>query len=139
MKAQIIETSFLTPKSTEIAASVPKQKSALVIAKEDLKNTLDGNVRSLSSYFKELRKNAVDKTLDDGTIVKSKVKVLLSEAVAKGRRFSESKVHDILNIGNLEPIRAADVAYQATRKQPEKFWTGNRIERAFLNACEIKG
>lgn len=138
MKTQIIETSFLTPKSTEIAVNTPKQKSELVLAKEDLKNTLDSNVRSLSSYFKELRKNAIDKTNEKGEIIPSKVKVLLSAAIAKGRKFSETKVHDILNSGNLEPIKESDTIYQASRKQPEKFWTGNRIERAFLNACEIK-
>ena len=61
----------------------------------------------------------------------------LEEAQARGRRFNGSMVHDIINVGNLEPIKAADDSIQAAKKQAAKVWSAARLHAAFVKAVEL--
>lgn len=106
-------------------AKVKAIKSELVLAKEDLTKSVENNVRSVSSYFAELRKNHV------------KIQTWLKEAQAKNRRFNANLVHDIINCGNLKLILEADDKINANKEHKPRFWSGNRIFVAFQKAVEI--
>ena len=104
---------------------VKRVQSELSISRRSLIKEIDNEVRSVSSYFKEFRKN-------------SELKNFLSLAHAKGRNFDYNKVHDIVNVGNLKPLLEADERIQSQRKTPSKNWGAQRMLAAFVAATEIK-
>lgn len=100
--------------------------SPLAAARRTLIQDIDGNVKSLSSYFKELRRNHEN------------LQKFIVEAQAKGRRFDAEKVHSIINLGTLSLLTREDDAIQAGKDKPAKNWSGTRLFQAFIRATEIK-
>jgi len=100
--------------------------SPLAAARKTLIQDIDGNVKSLSSYFKEFRKNHEN------------LAKFITEAQAKGRRFDAEKVHAIINVGTLSLITSEDDQIQAAKSKPAKTWSGTRLFQAFIRATEIK-
>ncbi len=111
-----------------------KQTSQLVKIKKDVCQNIEGNVRSVSSYFAEFRKNYKN------------IEGWLIEANSKGRTFNTEKVHEIVNIGKLSFIIEADKLIIQEReeratKEGKKFsaptqWSANRIFVAFVRSVE---
>lgn len=120
---EILNVEFLESK-TEIVQI--KVKSELVIAKESLTKGIEQDVRSVSSYFKELRKRP------------EQLKTFLSEAQKKGRKFDSAKIHTIINTGDLKTLTDADMEICNQRNSTPKNWSANRLFVAFLRATEIK-
>lgn len=131
MKKEIINTAEFESVNNSAIAKVTT-KSPLQVAAQDLKTSLEA-CRSVSSYFRELRRNAVEKEGQTG-----KVQTLLREYTAKGKKFSPEKLHDILNVGNMQPILEADDFLQSKRKTPMKVWSGARMQTAFLRAIAVE-
>ena len=119
---------------TTLGIAKEKQTSQLVKIKKDVCSNIEGNVRSLSSYFAEFRKNYKN------------VENWLIEANGKGRTFDTNKVHEIINVGKLSYIIEADKLINALReekatKEGKKYtspsaWSANRIFVAFVRSVE---
>jgi len=125
----IISVSHLTQKSV-----IVKTESALTIARRNVITEMTKEVRSISSYFREFRRTFKD------------IETYLNEAHKKGRTFNSQLIQDILMIGNIKPIIAADEKIQAlksasARAKGKKFtepqlWSANRLFIAFIVAVE---
>ena len=100
---------------------VKKEVGKLVAAKNDLKESLK-EVRSFSSYFKELRKNH------------AKVQTLIQEYSRKGSHINKDIVHEIINTGNSKPILMEVQKYEAKTGKPLTSWSESRIITFFLAA-----
>ena len=103
---------------------VKKETSALVVAKNDLKTALT-EVRSFSSYFKELRKNH------------TKVAALVQEYSRKGSVINLDTVHSVINLGNSKPILEEVAKYEAKTGKPLTTWSESRIITFFLAAIIV--
>lgn len=103
---------------------VKKEVGKLVAAKNDLKESLR-EVRSFSSYFKELRKNH------------TKVQTLVQEYSRKGSTINVDMVHDIINVGNSKPILVEVQKYEAKTGKPLTSWSESKIIMFFLAAIII--
>lgn len=98
---------------------VKREVGKLVAAKNDLKESLK-EVRSFSSYFKELRKNH------------TKVQTLIQEYSRKGSTINKDVVHEIINVGNSKPILLEVQKYEAKTGKPLATWSESRIIMFFL-------
>ena len=98
---------------------VKREEGKLVAAKNDLKESLK-EVRSFSSYFKELRKNH------------TKVQTLIQEYSRKGSTINKDVVHEIINVGNSKPILLEVQKYEAKTGKPLATWSESRIIMFFL-------
>ncbi len=103
---------------------VKKETTSLVLAKNDLKTALT-EVRSFSSYFKELRKNH------------TKVSTLVREYSRKGSVINLDVVHSIINLGNSKPILMEVEKYEAKTGKPLTSWSESRIITFFLAAIIV--
>ena len=106
------------------ALIVKREVSGLVVAKNELKTALT-DVRSFSSYFKELRKNH------------TKVAALIQEYSRKGSVINTDMVHDIINSGNTKPILNEVAKYEAKTGKPLTTWSESRIITFFLAAIIV--
>jgi len=103
---------------------VKKETTSLVVAKNDLKTALT-EVRSFSSYFKELRKNHV------------KVTKLVQEYSRKGSTINTDVVHSIINLGNTKPILMEVEKYELKTGKPLTSWSESRIITFFIAAIIV--
>ena len=103
---------------------VKKETTSLVVAKNDLKTALT-EVRSFSSYFKELRKNH------------TKVSTLVQEYSRKGSVINLDVVHSIINLGNSKPILQEVEKYELKTGKPLTSWSESRIITFFLAAIIV--
>ena len=103
---------------------VKKETTSLVVAKNDLKSALC-EVRSFSSYFKELRKNH------------TKVANLVKEYSRKGSVINTEMVHLIINLGNSKPILMEVEKYELKTGKPLTSWSESRIITFFLAAIIV--
>lgn len=111
-----------------------KTVSQLTTIKTTINKNVDGEVKSVSKYFSEFRKNF------------DNINSWLKEAHTKGRTFNPDLCHDILMNGKLALIVDADKkiieAKQAkANKDGKKFvtptqWSANRMFVAFVHAVE---
>lgn len=111
-----------------------KTASQLTTIKTTINKNVDGEVKSVSKYFSEFRKNF------------DNINSWLKEAHTKGRTFNPDLCHDILMNGKLALIVDADKkiieAKQAkANKDGKKFvtptqWSANRMFVAFVHAVE---
>ena len=104
--------------------TVKKEVGTLVAAKNDLKTSLQ-EVRSFSSYFKELRKNH------------TKVATLVQEYSRKGSNIDTDVVHSVINLGNSKPILQEVEKYEAKTGKPLTSWSESRIITFFLAAIIV--
>ena len=104
--------------------TVKKEVGTLVAAKNDLKTSLQ-EVRSFSSYFKELRKNH------------TKVATLVQEYSRKGSNIDTDVVHSIINLGNSKPILQEVEKYELKTGKPLTSWSESRIITFFLAAIIV--
>lgn len=124
-----ISVSHLATKSVSA-----KTESAMTTARKNVVTEINGQVRSVSSYFREFRRTFKD------------IEIYLNEAHKKGRTFNAELIQDILMIGNIKPIIEADTRLQMrketeARAKGKKFtaptaWSGSRIFTAFILAVE---
>lgn len=117
----LVESSNLIDVKTLI---VKKEVGTLVAAKNDLKTSLQ-EVRSFSSYFKELRKNH------------TKVATLVQEYSRKGSNIDTDVVHSIINLGNSKPILQEVGKYELKTGKPLTSWSESRIITFFLAAIIV--
>ncbi len=117
----LVESSNLIDITTLI---VKKETTSLVVAKNDLKTALT-EVRSFSSYFKELRKNH------------TKVANLVKEYSRKGSVINTEMVHSIINVGNSKPILMEVEKYELKTGKPLTSWSESRIITFFLAAIIV--
>ena len=117
----LVESSNLIDITTLI---VKKETTSLVVAKNDLKSALC-EVRSFSSYFKELRKNH------------TKVATLVKEYSRKGSNIDTDVVHSIINLGNSKPILLEVEKYELKTGKPLTSWSESRIITFFLAAIIV--
>jgi hypothetical protein len=103
---------------------VKKETTSLVVAKNDLKIALC-EVRSFSSYFKELRKNH------------TKVSTLVREYSRKGSVIDLDVVHSVINLGNSKPILMEVEKYELKTGKPLTSWSESRIITFFLAAIIV--
>lgn len=103
---------------------VKKEVGKLAAAKSDLKTALT-EVRSFSSYFKELRKNH------------TKVAALVTEYSRKGSAINTAMVHDIINLGNSKPILLEVEKYETKQGKALTTWSESRIIMFFLAAVIV--
>ena len=103
---------------------VKKETTSLVAAKNDLKTSLQ-EVRSFSSYFKELRKNH------------TKVATLVQEYSRKGSNIDTDVVHSVINLGNSKPILQEVEKYELKTGKPLTSWSESRIITFFLAAIIV--
>ena len=103
---------------------VKKETTSLVVAKNDLKSALQ-EVRSFSSYFKELRKNH------------TKVANLVKEYSRKGSVINTEMVHSIVNVGNSKPILMEVEKYELKTGKPLLSWSESRIITFFIAAIIV--
>ena len=103
---------------------VKKETTSLVVAKNDLKSALQ-EVRSFSSYFKELRKNH------------AKVAALVKEYSRKGSVINTEMVHSIINVGNSKPILMEVEKYELKTGKPLLSWSESRIITFFIAAIIV--
>lgn len=111
-------------------------KSQLTIIKTEVNKAVDGEVKSVSKYFAEFRKNFEN------------INCWLKEANSKGRTFNPTVCHDILMNGKLSLLIEADKAITEARAKKatengRKYsapiqWSANRMFAAFVHAVEIK-
>lgn len=117
---------ILSPTVKTAKVATLKTLSPVAQARKTVIQTIDGNVKSLSSYFKEFRKNHEN------------LQKFIIEAQVKGRRFDGAVIHDIVNNGKLSLITEQDDIIQAAKEKKAVTWSGTRLFTAFLRACEIK-
>lgn len=117
----LIESTVLIDVKT---LTVKKEVGTLVAAKNDLKTSLQ-EVRSFSSYFKELRKNH------------TKVATLVQEYSRKGSNIDTDVVHSIINLGNSKPILQEVEKYELKTGKPLTSWSESRIITFFLAAIIV--
>lgn len=117
----LVESSNLIDVKT---LTVKKEVGTLVAAKNDLKTSLQ-EVRSFSSYFKELRKNH------------TKVATLVQEYSRKGSNIDTDVVHSIINLGNSKPILQEVEKYELKTGKPLTSWSESRIITFFLAAIIV--
>ena len=103
---------------------VKKEATSLVVAKNELKTALT-EVRSFSSYFKELRKNH------------TKVAALVKEYSRKGSVINTEMVHSIINVGNSKPILMEVEKYELKTGKPLLSWSESRIITFFIAAIIV--
>ena len=109
-------------------------QSQLVILKTTINKSVEGEVKSVSKYFSEFRKNF------------DNINIWLKEAHTKGRTFNPELCHDILMNGKLAYIIDADKSIIEAKqvnanKEGKKFvaptqWSANRMFVAFIHAVE---
>lgn len=119
--SSLIESTVLIDVKT---LTVKKEVGTLVAAKNDLKTSLQ-EVRSFSSYFKELRKNH------------TKVATLVQEYSRKGSNIDTDVVHSIINLGNSKPILQEVEKYELKTGKPLTSWSESRIITFFLAAIIV--
>lgn len=117
----LVESSVLIDVTSLV---VKKEVTSLVVAKNDLKTALC-EVRSFSSYFKELRKNH------------TKVANLVKEYSRKGSIINLDVVHSIINLGNSKPILQEVEKYELKTGKPLTSWSESRIITFFLAAIIV--
>ena len=117
----LVESSNLIDVKTLV---VKKEVGTLVAAKNDLKTSLQ-EVRSFSSYFKELRKNH------------TKVATLVQEYSRKGSNIDTDVVHSVINLGNSKPILMEVEKYELKTGKPLTSWSESRIITFFLAAIIV--
>ena len=117
----LVESSNLIDVKT---LTVKKEVGTLVAAKNDLKTSLQ-EVRSFSSYFKELRKNH------------TKVATLVQEYSRKGSNIDTDVVHSVINLGNSKPILQEVEKYELKTGKPLTSWSESRIITFFLAAIIV--
>lgn len=115
--------------STQVAKVVTK--SQLTIIKTDINRNVESNVKSVSAYFNEFRKNH------------AAVKAWLKEAHTKGRTFDANVAHDILMIGNMkallsgsDKIEAAKMDKLGSKYKAPNGWSAARMFTSFIAAAE---
>ena len=115
--------------STQVAKVVTK--SQLTIIKTDINRNVESNVKSVSAYFNEFRKNH------------AAIKAWLKEAHTKGRTFDANVAHDILMIGNMKALLAGSDKIEAVKmdKLGSKYkapngWSAARMFASFVAATE---
>jgi hypothetical protein len=119
------EFTFLSNKPAKVVT-----KSELTIQRMVVTDSMESNVKSVSTYFNEMRKNHKE------------IAVWLKTANSKGRTFDGEVIHDVLMNGNIKPVlKASDIIEGAkVAKNPKyvtpKFWSANRLFAAFVNAVE---
>lgn len=111
-----------------------KTVSQLTTLKTTINKNVDGEVKSVSKYFLEFRKNF------------DNINAWLKEAHTKGRTFNPELCHDILMNGKLSFIVDADKSIMRAKqakanKEGKKFvaptqWSANRMFVAFVHAVE---
>lgn len=109
-------------------------QSQLTILKTTINKSVEGEVKSVSKYFSEFRKNF------------DNINAWLKEAHTKGRTFDPNLCHDILMNGKLSAIIDADkriieAKMVKANKEGKKFvaptqWSANRMFVAFVHAVE---
>lgn len=105
-------------------------QSQLTILKTTINKSVEGEVKSVSKYFSEFRKNF------------DNINAFLKEAHSKGRTFNAELCHDILMNGNLKEIIKSDKTIQDNKASKNaKFvaptqWSANRMFVAFIHAVE---
>lgn len=119
--SSLIESTVLIDVKT---LTVKKEVGTLVAAKNDLKTSLQ-EVRSFSSYFKELRKNH------------TKVATLVQEYSRKGSNIDTDVVHSIINLGNSKPILQEVEKYELKTGKPLLSWSESRIITFFIAAIIV--
>ena len=119
--SSLIESSNLIDVKT---LTVKKEVGTLVAAKNDLKTSLQ-EVRSFSSYFKELRKNH------------TKVATLVQEYSRKGSNIDTDVVHSVINLGNSKPILQEVEKYELKTGKPLTSWSESRIITFFIAAIIV--
>ncbi len=119
--SSLIESTVLIDVKT---LTVKKEVGTLVAAKNDLKSALC-EVRSFSSYFKELRKNH------------TKVSTLVREYSRKGSNIDTDVVHSVINLGNSKPILQEVEKYELKTGKPLTSWSESRIITFFLAAIIV--
>lgn len=114
---------------------VKKQISELSQLTQSINRTVEGNVRGLSSYFKEFRKT--------GSELSAKMKLYN----AKGRTFDSELCHKIINCGDISYITKGSDRYEETRKnkaisEGKEFktwngvWSSDRLQKIFFFVVE---
>jgi hypothetical protein len=123
--ANVVETTPKTDILIDVTTLVVKKEiGTLVAAKNDLKKSLT-EVRSFSSYFKELRKNH------------TRVASLVQEYSRKGSSINTEMVHSIINLGESKPILLEVQKYEAKTGKALTQWTESRIIMFFLAAIIV--
>lgn len=113
----VLETKQVTKQTNRALSPIAQERKTII-------NEIDSNTRSVSSYFKELRKRNLEKWF--------------AEAVKKGRKFDAELIHKIINTGELKPVTDTDTILQAAKLHPAKNWSGTRMFQAFIATVEIK-
>lgn len=109
-----------------------KQVSELSQLTQSINKTIEGNVRGLSSYFKEFRKSGAD--------LNAKMKLYN----AKGRTFDVELCHKIINLGEISHITKGSDMLEIDRKNRlgDKYkewngvWSANRLQTVFFFVVE---
>ena len=109
-----------------------KQVSELSQLTQSINKTVEGNVRGLSSYFKEFRKSGAD--------LNAKMKLYN----AKGRTFNTDLCHKIINLGEISHITKGSDMFEVDRKNRlgDKYkewngiWSANRLQTVFFFVVE---
>ena len=130
----LIDTSNLNPFNGLENKPAKKTVSQLTTLKTTINKNVDGEVKSVSKYFSEFRKNF------------DNINAWLKEAHTKGRTFNPELCHDILMNGKLSFIVDADKSIMRAKqakanKEGKKFvaptqWSANRMFVAFVHAVE---
>lgn len=129
-----VEIKKATTYSHEFVNVLPakKQVSELSQITQTINKTVEGNVRGLSSYFKEFRKSGAD--------LNSKMKLYN----AKGRTFNTELCHKIINLGEISHITKGSDMLEVDRKNRlgDKYkewngiWSANRLQTIFFFVVE---
>ena len=109
-----------------------KQVSELSQLTQSINKTVEGNVRGLSSYFKEFRKSGAD--------LNAKMKLYN----AKGRTFNTDLCHKIINLGEISHITKGSDMFEKKKKNRlgDKYkewngiWSANRLQTVFFFVVE---
>ena len=112
-----------------------KQVSELSQLNQSINRTVEGNVRGLSSYFKEFRKK--------GSELSAKMKLYN----AKGRTFDSDLCHKIINCGEILHItkgsdryenekRAKAISQGKEHKDWNGVWSADRLQKIFFFVVE---
>lgn len=112
-----------------------KQVSELSQITQTINKTVEGNVRGLSSYFKEFRKQ--------GNELTAKMKLYNS----KGRTFDVELCHKIINLGEISHItKGSDILEETKKSKAQKegktykewngIWSSNRLQTVFFFVVE---
>ena len=133
VKDVAIETKKAQNPFTEFSTKVTKvvTQSQLTVLKTSINKEVEGNVKSVSAYFTEFRKNFEN------------IRAYIKEAHTKGRTFDADLIHEILMVGNIKPLLAASDKIEAAKveKLGSKYkaptsWSANRMFMCFVVATE---